>query len=60
MPFKKIGENKNQSPSGKVFTDKQVRYYYATDGFTRSQRIWAPRSGGILSVAEDTNNTLRT
>ncbi len=33
MPFKKIGKNKNISPSGKVFTDKQVKLYYATDGF---------------------------
>jgi hypothetical protein len=33
MPFKKIGNNKNQSPSGRVFTDKQVALYYATDGF---------------------------
>ncbi len=33
MPFKKVGKNKNVSPSGKVFTDKQVKLYYATDGF---------------------------
>ena len=42
MPFKKIGENKNQSPSGKVFTDKQVRYYYATDGFTKKPKNLRP------------------
>jgi hypothetical protein len=37
MPFKKIGNNKNVSPSGKVFTDKQVKLYYATDGFKKSK-----------------------
>ena len=36
MPFKKVGKNKNVSPSGKVFTDKQVKLYYATDGFKKS------------------------
>jgi hypothetical protein len=35
MPFKKVGKNRNVSPSGRVFTDKQVRLYYATDGFTK-------------------------
>ena len=33
MPFKKTGTNRNVSPSGRVFTDKQVKLYYATDGF---------------------------
>ena len=33
MPFTKIGKNKNISPSGRIFTDKQVKLYYATDGF---------------------------
>ena len=37
MPFNKIGRNKNISPSGKVFTDKQVKLYYATDGFKKSK-----------------------
>lgn len=37
MPFKKIGKNKNISPSGRVFTDKQVKLYYATDGFKKSK-----------------------
>lgn len=35
MPFKKIGPDDNVSPSGRHFTDKQVRMYYATAGFTR-------------------------
>ena len=37
MPFINIGENKNVSPSGKEFTDKQVKLYYATDGFKKSK-----------------------
>lgn len=35
MPFKKIGKNKYISPSGKVYTKKQVKLYYATEGFTK-------------------------
>jgi hypothetical protein len=30
MPFTKAGRNRNVSPSGRVFTDKQVKLYYAT------------------------------
>ena len=37
MPFKKVGKNKNVSPSGKIFTDAQVKLYYATDGFKKSK-----------------------
>ena len=33
MPFKKIGKNKYKSPSGRTFTEAQVKLYYATDGF---------------------------
>ena len=33
MPFKKTGQGMFQSPSGKTYTPKQVRLYYATDGF---------------------------
>ena len=39
MPFKKITsgskKGKYRSPSGRVFTAKQVRKYYATKGFTK-------------------------
>ena len=35
MPFKKVGTNAYKSPSGRVFTEKQVRLYYATEGFTK-------------------------
>ena len=37
MPFIKIKSGKNKgkyrSPSGRIFTKKQVRLYYATEGF---------------------------
>ncbi len=33
MPFKKVGKNRYKSPSGKSFTARQVRAYYATKGF---------------------------
>lgn len=35
MPFKKVGKNKYKSPSGKIYTKKQVRAYYATGGWSR-------------------------
>ena len=38
MPFKKIGRGKYKSPSGRSFTTKQVRAYYATGGFKRKPR----------------------
>jgi hypothetical protein len=36
MPFKSIGHGKYRSPSGRVYTAKQVRAYYATKGFKRA------------------------
>jgi hypothetical protein len=42
MPFKKIksgkGKGKYKSPSGRVYTAKQVRAYYATGGWKRKVR----------------------
>lgn len=42
MPFKRIskgkGRGKYRSPSGRTFTKKQVRLYYATGGFKRKPR----------------------
>ena len=42
MPFKKITRGKNKgkyrSPSGRIYTAKQVRAYYATNGFKRKPR----------------------
>ena len=35
MPFKKVGRGRYKSPSGKTFTKKQVKAYYATKGFKR-------------------------
>jgi len=37
MPFKKRGKY-YYSPSGRKYTARQVRAYYATDGFKRKPR----------------------
>jgi len=37
MPFKKIN-SKYKSPSGRVYTAKQVRAYYATEGWKRKPK----------------------
>ena len=37
MPFKKAG-TKYKSSSGRIFTKKQVKLYYATRGFTKKTR----------------------
>jgi len=42
MPFTKVGKNKNVSPSGRVFTDKQVKLYYTTDGFKNMDEEMKP------------------
>ena len=44
MPFTKIKKGKNRgkyrSPSGRIYTGKQVRLYYSYDGFpaTKAQK----------------------
>ena len=38
MPFKKTKGGKYKSPSGRTFTKKQVKAYYATGGFKRAPR----------------------
>jgi len=38
MPFKKVGKNKYRSPSGKIFTLKQVKLYYASHGTFKKRR----------------------
>jgi hypothetical protein len=38
MPFKKTGPNRYKSPSGRIFTKKQVEAYYATGGFKRAPK----------------------
>ena len=35
MPFKKVEKNKYRSPSGKKYTKKQVKMYYAVGGFPK-------------------------
>jgi uncharacterized protein YaiI (UPF0178 family) len=38
MPFTKVGKNKYKSPSGRIFTEKQVKMYYATGGFKNKKK----------------------
>ena len=38
MPFTKVSRNKYKSPSGRTFTKKQVKMYYATNGFKTKGR----------------------
>lgn len=38
MPFKKTKWWKYKSKSGKKYTPKQVKAYYATDGFKRKTK----------------------
>ena len=39
MPFKRIpGTNKYKSPSGKIWTPKQVKLYYVTKGFKKKTK----------------------
>ena len=39
MPFTKVGPNSYRSPSGRKFTTKQVKLYYASGGtFKKSKR----------------------
>lgn len=37
MPFKKTN-HKYKSPSGRIFTKKQVKMYYATSGFSKLRK----------------------
>jgi hypothetical protein len=38
MPFRKVGKGRYRSPSGRLWTAKQVRLYHATGGFRRKPR----------------------
>lgn len=38
MPFRKTSGGKYKSPSGRKYTARQVRAYYATQGFKRKPR----------------------
>jgi hypothetical protein len=53
MPFKKLGPNRYQSPSGKVFNLNQVRLYYAGGDHFPGQpgfkgRIATMARGGVI------------
>jgi hypothetical protein len=37
MPFTKVG-NKYRSDSGKIYTKKQLKLYYATNGFKKKPK----------------------
>ena len=43
MPFKRTPGGGYVSPSGKHWTAKQVKLYYATDGFAKKPRKTAAR-----------------
>jgi hypothetical protein len=38
MPFTKVSPNKYVSPSGRKWTEKQVKLYYATGGFKKKPK----------------------
>lgn len=42
MPFKKTSKGRYVSPSGRKFTEKQVKAYYATEGFTKKAKTSYP------------------
>ena len=56
MPFKPIGNGKYKSPSGRVFTAKQVKKYYATDGFKKK----LPSKGELIKEHTKLVKVLRT
>jgi hypothetical protein len=37
MPFTAVAKGKYKSPSGKTFTAKQVKMYYAAGGFKKKR-----------------------
>lgn len=52
MPFTPTGKGDYTSPSGRHFTGKQVRLYYATDGFTKKPK--GPQRKKITHVPSET------
>lgn len=38
MPFVKQKDGTYKSPSGRIFTAKQVKLYYSTNGFTKKKQ----------------------
>lgn len=43
MPFTRVRGGKYRSPSGRLWTARQVRKYYATNGFRRKTRSRSKR-----------------
>ena len=43
MPFTKVGRNKYKSPSGKTYTAKQVKFYYASKGTFKYSKNKKPK-----------------
>jgi hypothetical protein len=38
MPFRKLSNGRYKSPSGRTYSAKQVRAYYATNGWKRKPK----------------------
>jgi hypothetical protein len=47
VPFTKTGRGKYVSPSGKLYTAKQVKAYYATGGFNHPPKKKGKRRGKL-------------
>lgn len=63
MPFTKVGTNEYKSPSGRKFTTKQVKMYYATNGFTKKKKAKISVNNklkGALGSSEFTKNNKPT
>lgn len=50
MPFTKITSGKNKgkyrSPSGRIYTQGQVKLYHASKGFTKKTKVFRPKRKG--------------
>lgn len=57
MPFTKVGNNTYRSPSGKKFTGKQVKMYYATSGFSKKK---LPSKKQLIKEHKELVRVLRT
>ena len=56
MPFKKTGKGRYRSKSGKTYSARQVRAYYATKGFKRPVRT--AMTGGTKHVVASGGGSL--
>lgn len=57
MPFTKTSSGDYTSPSGRHFTAKQVRLYYATNGFNKPprKRKWSTNTSNTSKGASPAN-----